>query len=62
MRKCGNLRMIIAFFRSSVQTIISESIVWSSLMARKKAFEIMEMMMLRYGNMLSARKDVMVRY
>lgn len=46
---------MIAFLRSSVQTIKRESIVWSSLMARKKAVETMLMMMLKYGNMLSAK-------
>lgn len=55
---------MIAFLRSSVQTIKRESIVWSSLMARKKAVETMLMMMLKYGNMLSAkgiRTEIIVR-
>lgn len=51
------LRMMMAFLRSNVQTIIRESIVWSSRMARKKAFEIIEIMMLKYGNMLSAGEE-----
>lgn len=49
--------MMMAFLRSNVQTIIRESIVWSSRMARKKAFEIIEIMMLKYGNMLSAGEE-----
>lgn len=39
--------MIIAFLMSNVQTIISETIAWFSRIAKKKAFEIIEMMMLR---------------
>ena len=53
-----NSRIIIAFFKSVVQTMMSMSMVWSSRMARKKAFEIIEMMMLKYGNKLSARRVI----